>query len=224
MQIMYAARCACFDLLCAVAKVAQRSTTWGEKRDKVIYRLMCVIYSTLHCGMDYAGDSMSDIAFHLYAGADCAGDSMKKSTAGMVCVSGKPVWGSCVAQGPRVVPGKPVRLRRLQALPLRSTPLLPPHKGRGDAHTSVSYECMIIEICGSPRLEIGKMATKLYEEYRITEVDEFRNHAGHEQVRLLMCRHLHMPIVVWVSCPCTGGSSWEYHNWAHGPRATQTAM
>ena len=47
MQILYAARYARFDLLCAVSKLAQRIATWDEDCDRQIYRLMCYIHSTL---------------------------------------------------------------------------------------------------------------------------------------------------------------------------------
>ena len=84
MQILYAARYARFDLLCAVSKLAQRIATWDEWCDKAINRLMCYISSTLHWRqVGYVGDSFDAIRFHLYADADFAGDPSKKSTSGL---------------------------------------------------------------------------------------------------------------------------------------------
>ena len=90
MQILYAARYARFDLLCAVSKLAQRIATWDEECDRGIYRLMCYIQSTLSWRqMGYVGDGLSDVVFDLYADADFAGDPSKKSTSGMhVAISG----------------------------------------------------------------------------------------------------------------------------------------
>lgn len=57
MHILCAARYASFDLLCAVAKLAQRIATWDEECDKAIYRLMCYIHTTLWWRqVGYVGD------------------------------------------------------------------------------------------------------------------------------------------------------------------------
>ena len=86
MQILYAARYARFDLLCAVSKLAQRIAIWDKDCDKAIYRLMCYIHSTLGWRqMGYVGDKFEDARFDVYADADFAGESAKKSHAGYAC-------------------------------------------------------------------------------------------------------------------------------------------
>ena len=105
MQVLYAARYARFDLLCVVAKLAQRVATWDEACDQAIYRMMCYVNSTLEWRqIGYVGDALPEVKFHLYADADFAGDSSKKSTSGLhLAVGGElmyfPIQGQPKRQG-----------------------------------------------------------------------------------------------------------------------------
>ena len=85
MQVLYAARYARFDLLCAVAKLAQKISKWTAECDLALHRLMSYIHSTLeHRLVGYVGDQRSEVQVHLYVDADFAGDpSSKKSTTGV---------------------------------------------------------------------------------------------------------------------------------------------
>ena len=84
MQLLYAARYARFDLLCAVSKLAQRIVTWDARCDAALYRLICYVNTTLSWRqIGYVGDALQDVSLHLYADADFAGDSTKKSTTGL---------------------------------------------------------------------------------------------------------------------------------------------
>jgi len=105
MQVLYAARYARFDLLCVVAKLAQRIATWDEACDQAIYRMMCYVHSTLKWRqIGYVGDDLPEVKFHLYADADFAGDPSKKSTSGLhLAVAGSltyfPIQGQSKRQG-----------------------------------------------------------------------------------------------------------------------------
>lgn len=95
MQVLHAARYARFDLLCAVAKLAQHISTWGEECRKTIYRLMCYIHSTLHWRqMGNVSNTLIDTNLHLYAEADLAGDASQRFTSGMQLVKGAAVLTS----------------------------------------------------------------------------------------------------------------------------------
>jgi len=84
MPVPDAARYARIDLLCVVAKLAQRIATWDEACDQAIYRMMCYMHSTLMWRqIGYVGDALPEVRFHLYADADFAGDPSKKSTSGL---------------------------------------------------------------------------------------------------------------------------------------------
>ena len=91
MQVLYAARYARFDLLCAVARLAQKISKWTVECDLALLRLMSYIHSTLgHRLVGYVGDAPVDVGVHVYADADFAGDpSTKRSTTGVhVCLRG----------------------------------------------------------------------------------------------------------------------------------------
>ena len=91
MQVLYAARYARFDLLCAVARLAQKISKWTVECDLALHRLMSYIHSTLeHRLVGYVGDALTDVGVHVYADADFAGDpSTKRSTTGVhVCLRG----------------------------------------------------------------------------------------------------------------------------------------
>ena len=91
MQVLYAARYARFDLLCAVARLAQKISKWTTECDMALHRLMCYIHSTLSFRMiGYVGDDRNTVRVHVYADADFAGDpSTKRSTTGVhLCLRG----------------------------------------------------------------------------------------------------------------------------------------
>ena len=106
LQLLYAARYARFDLLCAVSKLAQRIVTWDETCDKMIYRLMRYVRSTLQWRqIGYGGNALPEATLHLYADADFAGDpETKRSTTGLhLVVRGSfthfPIHGQSKRQG-----------------------------------------------------------------------------------------------------------------------------
>ena len=85
MKVLYVARYARFDLLCAVARLAQNISKWTSECDFAVHRLMSYIHSTLqHRVVGYVGDDLSQVQVHVYADADFAGDpSSKRSTTGV---------------------------------------------------------------------------------------------------------------------------------------------
>ena len=95
MHVLYVARYARFDLLCAVARLAQKITKWTPDCDLALHRLMCYIHSTLQYRMvGYVGNKISQVKVHLYADADFAGDPMtKRSTTGVnLCLRGSDTY------------------------------------------------------------------------------------------------------------------------------------
>ena len=91
MQVLYAARYARFDLLCAVARLAQEISKWTKECDAALHRLMSYIHSTLKYRLvGYVGDERDCVRVHVYADADFAGDpSTKRSTTGVhLCLRG----------------------------------------------------------------------------------------------------------------------------------------
>jgi len=85
MKVLYAARYARFDLLCAVARLAQKMCRWTSECDLALHRLMSYIHSTLqHRMIGYVGDNLAQVQVHVYADADFAADpSSKRSTTGV---------------------------------------------------------------------------------------------------------------------------------------------
>ena len=79
MQVLYAARYARFDLLCAVARLAQKISKWTVECDLALHRLISYIHSTLeHRLVGYVGDALTEVGVHVYADADFAGDPSTK--------------------------------------------------------------------------------------------------------------------------------------------------
>ena len=75
MKILYAARLARPDLLRATCYLATRITKWTEQCDKMLFRLMCYINSSLDaCLHDWMGDPPDKVELCLYTDADFAGD------------------------------------------------------------------------------------------------------------------------------------------------------
>ena len=85
MKVMYAARYARHDLLCAVARLAQRIHKWSPQCDTSLHRLMGYIQATLHYRqIGWVGDELADIFLHLHSDADFAGGTdSKRSTTGI---------------------------------------------------------------------------------------------------------------------------------------------
>ena len=94
-QVLYAARYARFDLLCAVSRLAQKITKWTTDCDLALHRLMSYIHSTLQYRMiGYVGDTLCRVRVHVYVDADFAGDpSTKRSTTGVhLCLRGSSTY------------------------------------------------------------------------------------------------------------------------------------
>jgi hypothetical protein len=85
MKVLYAARLARFDLLKAVANLAQKVTKWDKACDRMLHRLMCYINSSLDLRLKgHIGDKPEDLVISLYSDADFAGDKeSSKSTSGI---------------------------------------------------------------------------------------------------------------------------------------------
>ena len=60
--------------------------------------------------------------------------------------------------------------------------------------------------------------------FRITVVDDFTTEQGVRRVQQLLHQHGHLPILLWISIPCTGGTTWTYHNWYHGSAKTRAKI
>ena len=78
-QLLDAARYARFDLLCAVAKLAQRIVACNEECDRTLYRLTRDVNSTSHWRqIVHVADTLRDTTLHLYADADFAVDRRRR--------------------------------------------------------------------------------------------------------------------------------------------------
>ena len=84
MKILYGARYARHDLLCAVQRLACRLTTWDRECDRGLHRLMCYVSHTIdHTMVGWIGDHPSKLTAHLFCDADFAGCPYTlKSTSG----------------------------------------------------------------------------------------------------------------------------------------------
>ena len=85
MKILYAARYGRHDLLCAVAKLAQKIHKWTPACDKGLHRLMAYVkYSLQYRQLGWVGDPLENLSIHLYCDADFAGcTETKRSTSGV---------------------------------------------------------------------------------------------------------------------------------------------
>ena len=95
MQVLYVARYARFDYLCAMARLAQKISKWTKECDLALHRLMSYIHSTLDFRLvGFVGDSIEDVRVHVYVDVDFAGDpSTKRSTTGVqVCLCGSATY------------------------------------------------------------------------------------------------------------------------------------
>ena len=86
-------------------------------------------------------------------------------------------------------------------------------------------ERIIIEICcGKDSLiSSGKsFASKGCLCIRITEEDDFNSQQGIQKIMDIIEHFKDLPILAWVTCPCTGGSAYNIHtNWYSGSDATR---
>ena len=84
---------------------------------------------------------------------------------------------------------------------------------------------MILEICCSPSSNIGVIAEREFPDckvVRITEEDDFTKLSGQNKVRNILGEYAgKIPLLVWVSFPCTGGSAWQNLNWRKGTEETR---
>jgi hypothetical protein len=91
MKILYAARMARPDLLRATCYLATRITKWTPQCDKMLYRLVCYIHSSLDYFLHgWIGDDPQKLELCLYTDADFAGDpDNARSTSGVyLCLRG----------------------------------------------------------------------------------------------------------------------------------------
>ena len=87
MKVLYGASMARFDLLKAVANLANNVTKWNANCDKRLRRLICYLNSSLDLRLKgHMGDSSDKLALSLYSDADFAGDESSKSTTG-ICMA-----------------------------------------------------------------------------------------------------------------------------------------
>ena len=89
MKLLYAARYARHDILCAVGRLAQRIRIWSVRCDNEFHRLMGYVQATLHFRqIGWVGDVLVDIKLHLHSDADFAGcPGSKRSTTGIHLVA-----------------------------------------------------------------------------------------------------------------------------------------
>jgi len=99
MKILYAARMARPDLLRATCYLATRITKWTPQCDRMLYRLVCYIHSSLDYFLHgWVGDDPQKLELCLYTDADFAGDpDNARSTSGVyLCLRGPnsfvPLW------------------------------------------------------------------------------------------------------------------------------------
>ena len=91
MKVLYAARMARPDLLRPTCYLATRVTKWTVQCDRMLYRMMCYIYSSLDvCLHGWVGDDKSKVELCLYTDADFAGEpDNARSTSGVpLCLRG----------------------------------------------------------------------------------------------------------------------------------------
>jgi hypothetical protein len=85
---------------------------------------------------------------------------------------------------------------------------------------------VIIEVCCSANSKMGQhtsfSAGCLV--IRITIDDDFTSQPGIQKVLVALQQYAALPILVWVSIPCTGGTQWTYYNWAKGGPKTRALI
>ena len=77
---------------------------------------------------------------------------------------------------------------------------------------------VILGLCTSHNSRLGKETqfSKGRLVVRITEDDDLTSMSCVKKAIKIMYEYRHLPILVWVSIPCTGGSSWQRLNYAMG--------
>ena len=81
----------------------------------------------------------------------------------------------------------------------------------------VGIKRLIVEVCCSSESLFGQIATKEFKDChvaRITEENDLNKSSTRKDVICLAksCNKHNIPVLVWVSLPCTGGSSWSHVN------------
>ena len=81
----------------------------------------------------------------------------------------------------------------------------------------VGIKRLIVEVCCSSESLLGQIATKEFKDChvaRITEEYDLNKSSTRKDVISLAksCSKHNIPVLVWVSLPCTGGSSWSHVN------------
>ena len=84
-------------------------------------------------------------------------------------------------------------------------------------HLDVGIKRLIVEVCCSAVSLLGQIATKEFKDChvaRITEEYDLNKSITRKDVISLVrsCNKHNIPVLVWVSLPCTGGSSWSHVN------------
>ena len=89
MKILYAARMARHDLLCATCKLASKVTKWTTACDKQLHRLVSYINSTLDIrSFTWVGNHPKDMNIVLYSDADFAGckETLRSTTGAFLTI------------------------------------------------------------------------------------------------------------------------------------------
>ena len=134
MKILYAARMARHDLLCATCKLASKVTKWTTTCDKQLHRLVSYINSTLDIrSFTWVGNRPNDMNIVLYSDADFAGckETMRSTTGAFLTIQGTHTFAplaavskkqTCVShstpEAELVAADHAVRAEGLPALPL----------------------------------------------------------------------------------------------------------
>ena len=87
---------------------------------------------------------------------------------------------------------------------------------------------IIIELCCGPDSKLGSMRSPQSEGclvVRITEEDDFNSEYGIQKILHVLQFFAGLPILLWLSFPCTGGSQYNIsENWNSGRASTRTKI
>ena len=85
---------------------------------------------------------------------------------------------------------------------------------------------VIIELCTSTNSRIGQKHQRSEGclVVRITEDDDLTSSSGVDKALSIIEQYAGLPILIWVSVPCTGGSQWQRLNMSTGKRDIQKMM
>ena len=95
-------------------------------------------------------------------------------------------------------------------------------------HTGSIFSRVLLEICCSPSSSLGEVGDREFKDcltIRKTEEDDFTTNKGQLRVKEVLDKYAtRLPVLVWVSLPCTGGSSWQDLNWRKGSESTKEGI